>query len=113
MKRHWGPPIRKRDACENFLRKHIGASDTVSGPRVERGRWVVEIERKHRDVVSLLKEELRDGGRRVGVADLVSQAISQDSQILVNREILELYSSHSDFARFLTEYLKGKPRWLK
>lgn len=113
IKRHWGPPIEKRVECERFLQKHLGAPHTISGPRVERGRLVAEIERKHRDVVNLLTERLRDDGRRIGVADLVSQAISEGFEILVNEEILELYSSNSEFARFLTEYLKGKPRWLQ
>jgi len=63
--------------------------------------------------VNLLTERLRDGGRRTGVADLVSQAISEGFEVLVNEEVLELYSSNSESARFLTEYLKGKPRWLQ
>ncbi|MFQ5758140.1 MAG: CCA tRNA nucleotidyltransferase [Candidatus Bathyarchaeia archaeon] len=113
IKRHWGPPIGKRVECEKFLRKHLGAPHTVSGPRVERGRWVVEIKRSYMDVVNLLTERLRAGGRRTGVADLISQAISEGFEILVNEEILEFYSSNSEFARFLTEYLKGKPRWLQ
>ena len=43
MKRHLGPPLRKRLECEKFLRKHVGADSTVSGPHVQEGRWVVEI----------------------------------------------------------------------
>ena len=112
-KRHWGPPIRKREQCEKFLQKHSGAPHTISGPRVERGRWVVEIKREHRDAVDLLTEKLRDGGRRIGVADLVAQAISRGFKVVVNEEILELYSTNSELAEFLTMYLKGKPRWLR
>ena len=110
---HWGPPIRRRDECEKFLQKHSGAPHTISGPRVERGRWVVEIKREYRDAVDLLTEKLRDGGRHIGVADLVAQALSKGFKVLVNEEILELYSSNSELAKFLTTYLKGKPRWLQ
>jgi len=113
IRRHWGPPIRKREECERFLQKHSGALHTVSGPRVERGRWVVEIKREYRDAVDLLTERLRDGGRHLGVADLVAQAISKGFEVVVNEEILELYSSNDEFARYLTEYFKGKPRWLR
>ena len=112
MKKHLGPPLRKRLDCENFLRKHLGADSTVSGPRVEEGRWVVEIQRKHTDVVSLLKEKLGDGGKRVGVAELVSNAVADSMEVLVNSEVLKLYSVNPEFAKFLTEYLEGKPRWL-
>jgi len=112
MRRHLGPPLEKRVECEKFLRKHLGVESTVSGPRVEGNRWVVETRRKYFDAVELLKEKLRDGGRNVGVADLLSQTIAKAFQVLVNEEILPLYSSNGDFAKFLTEYLKGRPRWL-
>ena len=112
MKKHFGPPLRKRAECEKFLRKHLRASHTISGPRVEGGRWVVEIKRKHTDIVSLFLEKLKDGGRRVGVAELISQAVAKDLVVLVGEEVCGLYSSNPEFARFLTEYLEGKPRWL-
>jgi hypothetical protein len=63
--------------------------------------------------VDLLTEKLRDGGRRLGVADLVAQAISNGFEVVVNEETSELYSSNDEFARYLTEYLKGTPRWLQ
>jgi len=112
IRRHLGPPLEKRVECKKFLRKHLGVESTVSGPRVEGNRWVVETRRKYFDAVELLKEELRDGGRSVGVADLLSQTIAKSFQVLVNEEILPLHSSNGDFAKFLTEYLKGRPRWL-
>jgi len=112
IKKHLGPPLRKRVECEKFLRKHLGATHTVSGPRVEAGRWVVEIKRKYTDVVDLLLERLGDGGRRAGVADLISKAVANSVEVLVNEEVLALYSSSREFAKFLTEYLEGKPRWL-
>jgi tRNA nucleotidyltransferase (CCA-adding enzyme) len=113
IKKHFGPPLRKRVECEKFLRKHPEGAHTISGPRVEGGRWVVEMKRKHTDVVSLFLEELKDGGRRVGVAGRISQAVAKNLEVLVGEEVLELYSSNPEFARFLTGYLKGKPKWLK
>ena len=80
---------------------------------MEGGRWVVDMKRKHRNMISLLEEKLKGDGRRVGIANLVSQTISKGFEILVNEEILELYSANLEFARFLTGYLKGKPRWLQ
>jgi len=112
IKRHLGPPIRKREECEKFLRKHVGVTSTISGPRIDGGRWVVETKRRHTDIVSLLAEKLKEGGRDVGVADLISQAIANNFDILVNEEISKLFSSNAEFAKFLTEYLEGKPRWL-
>ena len=112
IKKHLGPPIEKRVECEKFLQKHLGASHTVSGPRIEDGRWVVEIRRKHTEAAKLLAEKLRDGGRRIGIAHLISRAVTDTLEILVNEEILKLYSSNLQLAKFLTEFLDGRPRWL-
>jgi tRNA nucleotidyltransferase (CCA-adding enzyme) len=113
IKKHLGPPLRKRGECEKFLRKHLGATQTISGPRIEAGRWVVEIKRRHTDIVDLLLEKLGDGGRRVGVAELISKTVASSVEVLVNEEVLALYSSSREFAKFLTEYLEGKPKWLE
>ena len=112
MKLHLGPPLRKRLECENFLQKHTGAGSTVSGPRIEDGRWVVDVKRSYTDVAILFKEKLDDGGKNVGVAELVSKAVADSVEVLVDGEVLKLYSECPAFAKFLTEYLEGKPRWL-
>jgi len=112
VKRHLGPPIDKRMECENFLRKHVKSAKTVSGPYVEDGRWMVEINRNHTDIVKFLTEKLKDGGKQVGVAGLVSKALANSMNIRVNEEITETYLSNNDFAEFLTRYINGKPKWL-
>jgi tRNA nucleotidyltransferase (CCA-adding enzyme) len=112
MKRHLGPPLKNKADCESFLRKHAGADSTVSGPRIEEERWVADVKRRYTDVVKLLKEKLGDGGRTVGVAELVSESVADSLEVLVNDEALKLYSAYPEFAKFLTEYLEGKPRWL-
>jgi tRNA nucleotidyltransferase (CCA-adding enzyme) len=113
MKRHLGPPLKNKADCESFLRKHLGADSTVSGPRIEEGRWVADVRRKYFDVVKLLKEKLGNGGKSVGVAELVSESVADSLRVVVNAEVLKLYSAYPEFAKFLTEYLDGKPRWLK
>jgi tRNA nucleotidyltransferase (CCA-adding enzyme) len=113
VKKHLGPPIRKKAECENFLRKHVGSPSTVSGPYIEDDRWVVEIKRKHSDVVALLSEKLRDGGRHVGVAELISHVVKKTLKVMVNEQIMKPYLSDPQFAKFITEYLEAKPRWLR
>jgi len=113
IKRHLGPPIGKRKECDTFLQKHTGAMNTLSGPRVEAGRWMVETKRRQTDIVKLLAEKLKNGGRLVGVANLVSQAVTNTLEILVNKEIIKPYSTNPEFAKALTEFLEGKPRWLE
>jgi len=113
MKHHLGPPLENRVGCESFLQKHTGADSTVSGPRIEDGRWIVDVKRQYTDVVELLNKTLIDGGKRAGVAEMVSKAMSESVQILVNEEVMDMYSTSAEFAKFLTDYLGGKPRWLR
>jgi len=55
---------------------------------------------------------LKQGGRQVGVAGLISKAFTTKVNVLVNEEIASVYGLNRDFAVFLTEYIKGKPKWL-
>jgi tRNA nucleotidyltransferase (CCA-adding enzyme) len=112
VKRHLGPPLDKRAECERFLHKHAGSDRTVSGPFIEKGRWVVEIQRKFMDVAQLLRSLLADGGRDIGIAERVSQAVATHAEILVNEEIFSTYAHSAGFAEFLTDYIAGKPKWL-
>jgi len=112
LKKHLGPPIEKRDECEKFLLKHLKSQNTVSGPYIENGRWVVEIKRRYVDVVGLFLEKLADGGRRIGIADLISQAIKDNFEVWANEELRDLYLSNNAFAKFLTAFLERKPKWL-
>jgi tRNA nucleotidyltransferase (CCA-adding enzyme) len=113
VKKHLGPPLKKENECEKFLQKHTSSAKTVSGPYIEDGRWVVEIRRKYTDAVVLLKKKLRDGGRNTGVAEQISKKLREGFQIFVNEEIIGVYKKNSEFAKFLTEFLSGKPRWLE
>ncbi|MCK4424922.1 hypothetical protein KAU93_04480, partial [Candidatus Bathyarchaeota archaeon] len=113
VKKHLGPPLEKEPECERFLRKHLKASGTVSGPYIDGGRWVVELRRKYTDVVDLLGERLKDGGRNAGVAEKISHVLRKGFKIFVNGEVLEVYKKNSEFAKFLTDFLSGKPKWLE
>ena len=113
VEKHMGPPVMKKKDCMRFLEKHLKSERLVSGPRIEGDRWVIERKRQYRDAYILLKDNLSDdGGKKIGVAKMISKAFSSSLRILINEEILNLYSENLDFASFFTEYLIGKPRWL-
>jgi len=113
VKRHLGPPLEKNEDCERFLTKHKASPETVSGPYIEDGRWIVEVKRKHVDAVSLLNEKLREGGRDAGVAKEIAKTLNKGFKILVNEEIAEVYAKNGEFAKFLTDFLQGRPKWLE
>ena len=105
-------PLEKQSECERFLQKHIASTQTLSGPRTEEGRWIVGTMRRYTNAVKMLQVKLKDGGKGVGIAEFVSLALGKTFEILVNEEIFPTYSFSSNFARFMTEYLQGKPIWL-
>jgi len=113
VKKHLGPPLEREHECHDFLRKYRDSSSAVVGPYVEDGRWVVQIHRKYTDVMSLLNEKLKDGGRNAGVANKVSHVLKQGFNIYADEEIASVYSENRGFAVFLTDFLSGKPRWLE
>jgi tRNA nucleotidyltransferase (CCA-adding enzyme) len=113
VKKHVGPPLEREKECEKFLQKYHGNGCVVSGPYIEDGRWIVEVQRKTRDAVGLLREKLTDGGRNVGVARLISQTLKDGFRVIVNGEVSDVYASNRAFAKFVTEFLRGKPFWLR
>lgn len=113
VKKHLGPPLEREAECEKYIAKYGDNERVISGPYIKDGRWMVELPRKTTDAVVLLKEKLADGGKNVGVADLIAKAIQKNLKVLVNGEALEVYEGNRDFAEFLTDFLSGKPFWLK
>jgi tRNA nucleotidyltransferase (CCA-adding enzyme) len=113
VKKHFGPPLIREKECENFLSKYAHNEGVVSGPYIEDDRWVVELRRRFTDVIELLNEKLKEGGRNIGVAELISQAFRQKLEILFNSEVIEVYQGNREFAEFLTDFLSGKPFWLE
>jgi hypothetical protein len=74
---------------------------------------MVLLPNKSTDAVTLLKEKLAGGGKNAGVADLIVESIRQKLNVMVNSEISGVYSENNDFAAFLTEFMSGKPFWLR
>ncbi len=113
IKKHLGPPLEREVESDKFLAKYTENASVISGPYIEDGHWTVEVPRKTTDAVALLKEKLADGGKTAGVAELIAKSIRKSHKILVNGEIAELYVENDEFAEFLTDFLSGKPFWLK
>jgi len=113
LKKHFGPPLVKANECQKFLSKHTSSKERFSGPYIEDSRWIVEIRRKYSDITELIREKLRNGGKKAGIADLVAEGLRKEFRIYLNEEIADFYASNMDFAKFLVDYLDGRPKWLR
>jgi len=77
IKKHIGPPVTSEAHSEHFKSKH-------SPPFfIEDGRYVVEVARKHTDVVSLLKHELNS----CSLGKDVSKSVKNGYEVLKTEEI--------------------------
>jgi tRNA nucleotidyltransferase (CCA-adding enzyme) len=112
-RKHAGPPLEFGQECEHFLKKYSSNKEVLAGPLIDDGRWVVELPRKFTEATELLRVKLGSGGREIGVAELIAEAIKKDFVVLVGAEITEHYVHNDNFAEWLTEFLSGKPFWLK
>ncbi len=112
-KLHMGPPVEMRDMSERFLRKHLTSGRTLTGPWIEGRRWWVVVERVYKDARELLEERLREeGGKAVGVPKGIAERL-QDFSALMNEEVIDIYRRFPGFRVFLTDFLRGRPKWLR
>ncbi len=107
-----GPPISKMDDNQGFLDRHLNAKDTVRGPWIEDGRWVVDKKRRILTIEQLVTMALKD--RKLGLAlpDQLSSSFRQNVKVLENRQIVRLLGREG-FEQVLSEFLVAKPVWLK
>ena len=112
IKKHLGPQIEREAECENFLAKYTDNPRLISGPYIENGRWIVEMQRKTTNAFEFLKDKLRDGGKNAGVGELIAKSIEKNLKLLVNGEISDFYLENNDFAVFLTDFVYGKSFWI-
>ncbi|MCR4335935.1 MAG: CCA tRNA nucleotidyltransferase [archaeon] len=97
-----GPWVTSEEHSENFLKTHKKA---LSGPRIEKGRWVVEIEREHDQATEYLKELLKKlkKSEKAGIR----KALNKKAKILSDKEVLEKYKKNKEFKTWFSTYLKG------
>jgi tRNA nucleotidyltransferase (CCA-adding enzyme) len=110
---HLGPQVERREESEKFLKRHLGASDTMIGPWIERERWKVRKTRDYVDALSFLRQHLRNGGRDIGVGSRVAETLRKGYRLTRETDISRLASRDENLAKFLSKFLTGTPTWLR
>lgn len=110
-RKHNGPPVSRLTESSSFLSKHLGHGNTIAGPWIENGRWVVLKRRPVTSARTLLASTLRSGGTNVGVAQLMARSFKKSVKLYENIELGNLVSANQDFAKFMRSYLAGRPAW--
>jgi tRNA nucleotidyltransferase (CCA-adding enzyme) len=110
-KKHVGPPSMSKEVTQ-FLTKYVAAESTVLDPWLEGSRWVVGVKRRYVDAVSLLNEKLHDS-KAVGIPKQFVDDFKVSLQIKVNEEIMEYITLNKELATFVSDFLVGRPKWLR
>ena len=102
-----GPFVTDEKNSKAFLNAH---PRVIAGPRIEQGRWVIEIPRKYTHVEGFLREFLKKEKR--AETGSLKKALNKTCSILEEKNIAEMYKKNRAFAEFLTTYLKGEEEFL-
>lgn len=102
-KKRIGPLVTDKKNSEKFLDHH---KNPLSGPRIENGRWVLEIERKNSSAKKFLEQTLKRL-KKTEKKDM-KKALSKKAKILTEKEILHKYKKEPEFREYFSTYLKGK-----
>ncbi len=101
-KKRIGPFVADQKNSEKFLAHH---KKPLSGPRIENGRWVLEIERKNSSAKKFLEDTLKRLKKTEKPA--IKKALKK-AKILSEKETFSKYKKEPEFREFFSNYLKGK-----
>ncbi|MBI2597608.1 MAG: CCA tRNA nucleotidyltransferase [Candidatus Diapherotrites archaeon] len=102
-KKRIGPLVSDQKNSEKFLAAH---KKPLSGPRIENGRWVVEVERKNFDAKKFLKKAFLRLKKTEKTH--IKKALNKKAKILTEKEVLQKYRKEPEFSEYFSNYLKGK-----
>jgi tRNA nucleotidyltransferase (CCA-adding enzyme) len=108
-----GPPVERMTESKPFITKHTNAEDTVRGPWIEEGRWMVEKRREFNSADELLRAAV--GGRKMNISlpSHLEPGLRKKARYDLNEEIVQRVGTDPGFREALWTFIEGKPRWLK
>ncbi len=95
-----GPEIIQEQHVNKFLEAH---KKKISGPRIEEGRIIIEAERKFVKANKLILHYIKQLTIQKGIKKTLKKA-----KILNEKQLIEMYIRDKKFARFFSDYLRGK-----
>ena len=102
-----GPFVTDEKNSKAFLEKH---KKLIAGPRIENGKWVIEVTRKYNRIENMLRDFMKKE-KKVEKA-LLKKAINKNCRILEEENLVGVFKQNKEFAEFLTTHLKGEEEFL-
>jgi tRNA nucleotidyltransferase (CCA-adding enzyme) len=96
VEKHIGPPVHVREHATAFVEKYDDAD--VVGPYIEKGRYVVERERKHTTIEGFVRSDAFFG---IGTGKHIGTKMKEGYDVLVGEECADLLDEFGvEFARY-------------
>ncbi len=96
-----GPKAEDIENAEKFF----GKNKIISGPRIEKNRWIIETYRKETNAFDLAKKEIKKK-EKAPLGKYLKKA-----KILDEEKIVKLCQKDNKFRLFFSEYLEGKEKY--
>ncbi len=106
-RKRFGPLASNALASENFLKAH---SKPISGPRVEKGRWIVEEVREFWNAKEFVLRQFQEWTK---VESAVLKKSLRLASFVSEKELQKRYAKDKKFREFFSQFLKGKEKFLE
>jgi tRNA nucleotidyltransferase (CCA-adding enzyme) len=102
-----GPFVTDEKNSKAFLKAH---PRVIAGPRIEQGKWVIEIPRKYTSVEKFLPDFIKNA-KQAETGEL-RKALNKGSSIMEEKNIIAAYKKNKEFSGFITAFLRGEEEFL-
>jgi tRNA nucleotidyltransferase (CCA-adding enzyme) len=99
---HMGPPIRKKENSEEFLKKWKDDYRVVEPPFQKNNRWYVKIKREYVDIKDFLTDQIKN----LSMGKHIDKIVKKKYTIIEYKDLVK-----ENLKTFWTEYLDGKMPW--
>ncbi len=103
IRKRIGPPVKIINRSQEFLKKYKKYK-----PRIENGRWVVEVPRKYKTIESLLRDFISHSVKKMmdlGIPNYIAPKLKR-AQLLKGRQLWSFIKENSDFSIVLKDLYK-------
>ncbi|MFH1588331.1 MAG: CCA tRNA nucleotidyltransferase [Candidatus Diapherotrites archaeon] len=102
-----GPMVWDKHNGEKFIEAH---KKLISGPRIEKGKWIIETERKYIKAEKFVLDYIKKLKKQTSSS--ITRGTNKGMKVMNEKDLIKLFKQNKAFARFFSDYLIGKEVFL-
>jgi len=103
IEKRTGPSVDSKRHSKNFKQTHTGNASLITGPYIEEGRYIVEVQRKYKSVPQLIGAEFK----KMRSSKAIRQAMEREFQVLKDEELIKNEKLGLFLARYFSRTLNN------